>query len=405
MTPPPDRPAAVADDVASGPSLRRTLLLAHLAGAVVLGGVQGIVPALPAIQAALGLSDAQIGLVNSVYLLPSVLLAVPAGILMDRIGRRPVLVVSLVVFGASGMAAMFAPSFPVLLVLRALQGVAFASALPLSVTLIGDLLTGLAQVREQGVRMVVLTVSDIVLALAGGALVLISWTAPFALHLMALPLALVVWLDRGTDVRPTTDDGPRFGLRGLGRLLRTRLAVAVQGVALIRFFFKFAVLTYAPVLLSDRGWSATWIAVGLAAMAAAATTAAVASRRFLRTWPATTVLAASLVVTAACFVALAVVELAAVSALALLALGTAEGSLGVVSNAMVVEGAGDAERALFVASSAALKNLGKFAAPSLLAAATVVMPLSWAFVAVAGVALAVLPAVVPLRQLDAQLSR
>lgn len=404
MTTSAESAPSVPDEVESRRSLRRTLLLAHLAGAVVLGGVQGIVPALPAIQAALELSDAQIGLVNSVYLLPSVLLAIPAGLLMDRIGRRPVLVVSLIVFGGAGTVALFAPTFELLLLLRALQGVAFASALPLSVTLIGDLLTGMAQVREQGVRMVVLTISDIVLALAGGALVLLSWTAPFALHLMALPLAVLVWFDRGTDVKPA-GDGRHFGLRGLARLLRTRLAIAVQSVALIRFFFKFAVLTYAPVLLFARGWSATWIAVGLAAMAAAATTAAVASRRVLRIWPATTVLAASLLVTAACFVVLASFDAVAASAAALLVLGTAEGSLGVVSNAMVIEGAGDTERALFVASSAALKNLGKFAAPALLSAATLVMPLSWAFVAVAALAIVALPAVLPLRRLDERLAR
>lgn len=404
MTRSVEGPLRVAGAAASRRSVRRTLMLAHLAGAVTLGGVQGIVPALPAIQAALSLSDAQIGLVNSVYLLPSVILAIPAGLLMDRIGRRPVLVVSLVLFGAAGALALLAPSFEVLLVLRALQGIAFASALPLSVTLIGDLLTGIAQVREQGVRMVVLTISDVVLALVGGALVVLSWNAPFAIHLLALPLAVLVWLDRGTDVKPSGDGGT-FGLRGLARLLRTRLAVAVQSVALIRFFFKFALLTYAPVLLFARGWSSTAIAVGLAVMATAATLAAVASKRVLHRWPATTVLAASLVITAACFVILATLDAALASAVALLVLGLAEGSLGVVSNAMVVEGAGDSERALFVASSAALKNLGKFAAPALLSAATLVMPLTWAFLAVAGIALATLPAVVPLRQLDDRLAR
>lgn len=59
-------------------ALRRSLFLAHAAGVVSLAGVQAVAPALPAVQEALGLSDSQVALVISAYLMPSVVFAVPS---------------------------------------------------------------------------------------------------------------------------------------------------------------------------------------------------------------------------------------------------------------------------------------------------------------------------------------
>ena len=55
--------------------------MAILASGAALTGIQLILPALPVMQRDLGLSDSQIGLVTSAYLLPSVLFAFPAGLL------------------------------------------------------------------------------------------------------------------------------------------------------------------------------------------------------------------------------------------------------------------------------------------------------------------------------------
>jgi MFS family permease len=392
-------------EVASTPGPRRSLLLAHASGAVVLGGVQGIVPALPEIQRALQLTDTQIGLVNSIYFLPSVLLAIPAGLLMDRVGRREVLTAALALFGLTGLGLLVVPSFELLLLLRALQGVAFAAVLPLSVTLVGDLLSGLAQVREQGLRMVFLTGSDVALALLGGALVAVSWQAPFVLHTAALPLAVVAWamLDGGPPRRQTWAVGS--DLAGLATLLRTKLALAIQSLGLLRFFFKFALLTYSPVLLSSRGWSAPAIAVGIAATAAAASAAAVSARSVNARWPATTVLSVSLVATAVGFGVLATTRSDVLMAACLLLLGASEGTLGVLANAVLLEGVSAERRALFVSAAAAFKNLGKFAAPTVLSLLVLAMPVSGAFLMVGAVALGTLALVPPLRPLDTQLAR
>ncbi|MPZ53386.1 MAG: MFS transporter [Acidimicrobiia bacterium] len=74
----------------------------------VLSGMQLILPALHVMQQALGLTDAQISLVSSVYLLPGAFLAIPAGLLGDCFGRRFIFGRSLIVFGVAG-GVLFSP--------------------------------------------------------------------------------------------------------------------------------------------------------------------------------------------------------------------------------------------------------------------------------------------------------
>lgn len=381
---------------------RRSLLLAHASAAVALGGVQGILPALPEIQAALDLSDAQIGLVNSAYLLPGVLLAIPAGFLVDRIGRRRMYVLACLLFGLAGGAVLLAPPFEILLLLRLLQGTAFATLLPLSVTLVGDLLTGPAQVREQSYRMLVITGSDTLLPLLGGVLVVLAWQAPFALHLAGLPLAALGWVALRVPGSTPGEHRPLV-VRDLLQLLRTRVAAALQSLGVLRFVFKFAVLTYAPILLSHRGVSTALIAVGLAAMAGVGVLAALATPWLLRSIRGSVVLLISLCMIALGFVLLALVEDGLALVAVLLLFGAAEGAYGIVINAMTLEGVDGRQRATFVATVGALRNLGKFLAPSLLGLAVLWIPLSVAFAVVGIAALLTLLLVPSLRGLDGAL--
>lgn len=380
--------------------IRTRLLLAHGSAAVVLGGVQAIVPALPGMQAALGLSDSQIGLVSSLYLLPAVLFAAPSGYLADRFGRRLVFVTATLVFALTGVGVMFATTFPAVLVLRAFQGMAFATVLPLSVTLVGDLLRGVAQVREQGVRMLFITGGDMTLTLAGGVLATISWRTPFLLHALAFPVALLGW-----RLLPRT--GPsvseRLVLRDLGDLLRTRLALSIQFLSLLRFMFKFAALTYLPILFASRGWSAPGIAAALGLMAGSALVAAILSRWLMPRVRVTMVLRIGLFATAVAYLSLATMDSVVVTVAAMATLGFAEGFVGIGMNAATLEGVNDAQRSMFVASIASVRNLGKFTAPALLGAAVIWMPLNYGFLVVAAIAVLATLAVAPMKELDDQM--
>jgi len=59
------------------------------------------IPVLPLFAAGLGAGTTEIGLINAAFMLSAGLLAVPAGLLSDRIGNRPVLLAGLLLMGCS----------------------------------------------------------------------------------------------------------------------------------------------------------------------------------------------------------------------------------------------------------------------------------------------------------------
>ncbi len=87
---------------------------------------------LPALSAHFGAPYTGIQWIVLAYLLASTAMAVVAGRLGDRIGRRRVLLGGILLFGAAAAACAFAPSLPLLVTARALQGVGAAAMIVLS---------------------------------------------------------------------------------------------------------------------------------------------------------------------------------------------------------------------------------------------------------------------------------
>src|SRR4051812_50207525 len=65
-----------------------TVWVAALTAGFLTSGMQGIVPAIPAIRDHFGLVNFQVGLITSVYLLPGLFSAFAAGGVPKRIGAR-----------------------------------------------------------------------------------------------------------------------------------------------------------------------------------------------------------------------------------------------------------------------------------------------------------------------------
>ncbi len=103
---------------------------------VAVMGVSLIRPILPAVQEAWNISEAQANLLLSAFTLPGIFLTLPIGLLTDRIGRKPILIPALVVFGLSGGGIIFISDFTLILVLRAIQGAASSAIAMLTVTLL-----------------------------------------------------------------------------------------------------------------------------------------------------------------------------------------------------------------------------------------------------------------------------
>lgn len=136
-------------------------------------------------------------LVPMVLTLPSLCVALfssVAGLIADRWGRRPLLLLALAGFSLLGLAPLLFSSLLAVLASRVVVGLAEASILTCVNTLWGDYFPDDARRRWLGFQQMAGPVSNSLLALAGGALAAHHWASPFWLYLLGLPALLLAYL-------------------------------------------------------------------------------------------------------------------------------------------------------------------------------------------------------------------
>jgi MFS family permease len=162
---------------------------------ILLGGTCSVLaavmisPALPGMaQAFADVPNADF-LVRMVLTMPALFVALGAlfvGGLLDRWGRKPVLVVSLVIFVLAGCAGFVLDSLMMILVSRALLGLAVAGIMSGFMTLIMDYFEGDELNKFLGLNGASVCLGGILGLVASGFLADIGWRFPFLIHLIAL---------------------------------------------------------------------------------------------------------------------------------------------------------------------------------------------------------------------------
>jgi MFS family permease len=207
-------------------------------------------PAIPDILDAFHQPDSRAGVFVAAGTLPGIVMAPVIGVLADRFGRRAVLVPCLVAFGTFGLLSALAPTFPILLALRLLQGVGSAGLINLAVVIIGDHWSGLERARLVGQNAAVLTLSLAVFPPLGGLLTeLGGWRLSFAPYAVALATAVLIY--RRLDAnRPAAGVTVRDQLGGAGTAIRHRDVLGSISIGVVIFMLIFGLfLTTLPVHL------------------------------------------------------------------------------------------------------------------------------------------------------------
>lgn len=179
--------------------LPQSLLLLLGSCLPVLGAVL-LAPVLPRMQEHFSTTPGAAVLVPVALTLPALviaLLAPFAGIIADRLGRKPLLLIAMLLYTLCGVLPLWLDSLQAIVISRAGIGLAEAAIMTCCTTLMGDYYDGARRERLFALQMVATSLSAALFMAVGGALGESGWRTPFALYavgLLFLPLmAKLLW--------------------------------------------------------------------------------------------------------------------------------------------------------------------------------------------------------------------
>lgn len=362
VPPPPATPATAPASAAPPLPLIFTITITGILANTLVG------PAIPDILEAFDQPDTRAGLFVAAGTLPGIVMAPVIGVLADRHGRRAVLVPCLLAFGVFGLLSALAPTFPVLLALRILQGIGSAGLINLAVVLIGDHWGGLERARRVGQNAAVLTVSLAVFPPIGGLLTeLGGWRLSFAPYAVGLVTAGLIW-KRLDPARPTEVVLLRDQLGAARAAARHRDVLGTISIGFVVFVLIFGLfLTALPVHLErEFGLGAGWRGVVIATPSLTSTIAALRLGRLRHRFGATGLIVLSAICFTIGFVVMGVAGGLPVLVLGALVYGWGEGMCIPTLQDIVTGAAPAAQRgalvAIWVGAARAGQTVGPLAA-------------------------------------------
>lgn len=260
----------------------RLLIVLALGGAVSAVDAQSLFYLSPFVASALSLSNAEIGLVSSVVLLSWSVTGYLVGTLSDRSGRRkPLLVMTFLLFAVCSIFSGLASSFALLLCARTLIGLAEGPVIPISQSIMLRYSSphrrglNMGIVQNLGAQLIGTFLAPIILVRVSMSL---GWHSAF--YIAGFPAllvaALVAWVVPGDSagavapIPPTAAAGS--GLLGLLRVRNVQLCVVIACCVIAWYFLllSFLPLYCVRVLrISPTSMSYLMSAVGAAGVVSA----------------------------------------------------------------------------------------------------------------------------------------
>jgi MFS transporter, DHA1 family, multidrug resistance protein len=212
-------------------------------------------PSLPHLPEYFATDAGTVQLTMSLNLLGFALAMLVYGPLVDRFGRRPVILAGMSGFAVASLACTFAWSIESLIAARVVQGIAAASQSVVVLAVIRDLYDDAGAVRVMGAYGMAVALAPAVAPMAGGLIhVWLGWRVNFAvLTVIGAAVTALLW-----RFLPETAGPGRRALSlwrlftDYGGLLRRRRFVGYALVSTFTFGGLFAFITAAPFVFIDR---------------------------------------------------------------------------------------------------------------------------------------------------------
>lgn len=227
------------------------LILSAVPFIMVLGNSM-LIPVFPELESQLGLTQFQVGLLITAFSLPAGITIPFAGALSDHIGRKAVMSPALLLYGIGGLVAGFAAlwaasPFVWIIVGRIIQGIGAGGTYQIALALTGDLFSGPERTRTVGILEAANGLGKVVSPVAGAALGLVVWFAPFfAYGILAIPVAFATWFLVKEPDGKRRKQGVKEYLSSLGAIFQQKglslLACYLAGA--VGLFLLFGLLSF-----------------------------------------------------------------------------------------------------------------------------------------------------------------
>ncbi|MFW9925891.1 MAG: MFS transporter [Candidatus Thorarchaeota archaeon] len=208
-----------------------------------------ITPIFPFYIESLGMAGIELGALAASFAIARILLAGPMGNVSDRVGRKPILIISLLGFAFSNIVYAYAYDVIVMIAARSLEGAVSAGFFPAANALVSDVTT----TQNRGTAMGYLSMGNMVGFVVGPALggflaQYLGIRLPFILAGIAtlITMALVYVLVQEPVKKTISKSVPKVPLREI--IGRARACYGALGVAMFANMFAMGILEVAFML-------------------------------------------------------------------------------------------------------------------------------------------------------------
>jgi DHA1 family bicyclomycin/chloramphenicol resistance-like MFS transporter len=185
--------------------------------------IDSFFPSFPAIAAEYHLSTWQVQQVITAYLIPFSCLTLVHGPLSDALGRRPIVIAGMLIYTLASIGCVLAPTFGVLLLARALQGMAAGIGPTIARAVVRDLYDGPNAQRLMSAMMMIFSIAPAAAPVIGGWIhVAFGWRSVFG-FMVVLGVFLSIFT---VLVLPETHPASRRTPLHFGKLVRSSWAIA-----------------------------------------------------------------------------------------------------------------------------------------------------------------------------------
>lgn len=234
---------------------QKILFVLGLSAAIVSLAQSLYVPLLPDMQRDLHTSLSMVNLTVTLFTIAMAVMQVVLGPVVDRNGRKKILIPGMIVYVLATIGCMFSFSIEMLLIFRVIQGIGAAAVPLVAATMIGDIFEGKKRAESMATYQMILGISPAIGPLIGGFIgSVFGYSGAFGFAAASAMIMMFIALFLLPETKPitTTLTEKQYGLRAFGRIFKSKTGrvVLLSGFVLYDVFYTFIV--FLPMILESQ---------------------------------------------------------------------------------------------------------------------------------------------------------